>query len=179
MIEPTEYFPFQPLTLLSLCCLQVAPGEHFDADAPSTSASAANGKRKRPTGRVVGVIKRNWRARGYCGALKPPDSGRSGHGGSSVLFIPVERRYPMIRIHTRQVRSTPGIRIQARPYYPDPHPVGRGADGQEDGRRDRRVGGKRLSGSAASGISRPASLLENPLHTPFSGGLHVPLRTLR
>ncbi|KAG2423316.1 hypothetical protein HXX76_015463 [Chlamydomonas incerta] len=79
---------------------QVAPGEHFND-------SAGNGKR--PTGRVVGVIKRNWRTRGYCGSLKPQKV-RSG-GAANVLFVPVERRYPMIRIQTRQADSLMDKRI--------------------------------------------------------------------
>lgn len=70
---------------------QVAPGEHYEG--------ADSGSVKRPTGRVVGIIKRNWRSRGYCGSLKPPDAGRGGRGGraASMLFMPVERRFPMIR----------------------------------------------------------------------------------
>ncbi|GAX77417.1 hypothetical protein CEUSTIGMA_g4862.t1 [Chlamydomonas eustigma] len=77
---------------------QVAPGEHYEDRLLATGGKGAG--ERRPTGRVVGVIKRNWRARGYCGSLKPLD--RSSHGTSSVLFMPVERRYPMIRIQTRQ-----------------------------------------------------------------------------
>ena len=79
---------------------QVAPGEHYADDGPLTVSSSADGGKAgsgggRPTGVVVGVVKRNWRARGYCGSLKPPD--RALHGASSVLFMPVERRFPMIR----------------------------------------------------------------------------------
>jgi hypothetical protein len=67
---------------------EVAPG------APPPDDEAAAGGR-RPTGRVVGVLKRNWRARGYCGSLKPEEV--AGGGAASVLFVPVERRFPMIR----------------------------------------------------------------------------------
>lgn len=50
----------------------------------------------------MGVIKRNWRTRGYCGSLQPPQeakgrAARSGAGPANVLFVPVERRFPMIR----------------------------------------------------------------------------------
>jgi exosome complex exonuclease DIS3/RRP44 len=46
---------------------------------------------------VVGVIKRNWRQRGYCGALKPEEGLEARAGAAAVLFVPVERRFPMIR----------------------------------------------------------------------------------
>ena len=35
---------------------QVAPGDHFGDEAASTS-----GRERRPTGRVVGIIRRSWR----------------------------------------------------------------------------------------------------------------------
>lgn len=44
---------------------------------------------------MVGIIRRNWRTRGYCGSLQPLKQARSGT--ASVLFVPVERKYPMIR----------------------------------------------------------------------------------
>ncbi len=67
-----------------------------EAWAPLAGGSGASSSGdKQPTARVVGVIKRNWRTRGYCGSLKPSE--RPLHGTSSVLFMPVERRYPMIR----------------------------------------------------------------------------------
>lgn len=59
-----------------------------------------------PAGKVVGIIKRNWRTRGYCGSLKPLRGG--GGGAQSVLFAPVERRFPFIRIQTRQVSAVEG-----------------------------------------------------------------------
>lgn len=76
---------------------QVAPGEHYEDSSASSSE-------KRPTGKVVGIIRRNWRTRGYSGSLQPDRVGRPPkQGPSSVLFCPVERRYPFIRIQTRQV----------------------------------------------------------------------------
>lgn len=75
---------------------QVAPGEHYDDSSSS--------REKRPTGRVVGIIRRNWRTRGYSGSLQPDRLGRPAKQSlSNVLFCPVERRYPFIRIQTRQV----------------------------------------------------------------------------
>ncbi len=50
----------------------------------------------------MGIIKRNWRTRGYCGSLQPQEE-RGGLGAQGVLFCPVERRFPKIRLQTRQV----------------------------------------------------------------------------
>lgn len=77
----------------SLCCLQVSPGEHYEDMGSSC---------KRPTGRVVGVIRRKWRARGYAGSLKVPREGQSYRRGAAVLFCPAEKKHPFIRITTRQ-----------------------------------------------------------------------------
>jgi exosome complex exonuclease DIS3/RRP44 len=43
--------------------LQVAPGEHMDEGA------AGSGGTKQPTGRVVAILKRNWRSRGGAGCM--------------------------------------------------------------------------------------------------------------
>ncbi|RNA39969.1 Exosome complex exonuclease RRP44, partial [Brachionus plicatilis] len=52
--------------------------------------------KKLPSGRVVGIIKRNWRP--YCGMLQVSDlSDAVRH-----MFIPSEKRIPKIRIETRQ-----------------------------------------------------------------------------
>ena len=85
------------------CCLQTVP---------DTPAEAASTGQARPTGKVVGIIRRNWRTHGYCGSLQPPRDGRGGTQTQSVLFCPVERRYPMIRLQTRQVGTWvwPGCR---------------------------------------------------------------------
>lgn len=52
-------------------------------------------KEIKPTGRVVGIIRRKWRQ--YCGILQQNSS-------DSVyqLFIPADRKIPKIRIETRQ-----------------------------------------------------------------------------
>lgn len=49
----------------------------------------------KPTGKVVGVIRRNWRQ--YCGILQQ-DSSDSLY----QLFIPADKKIPKIRIETRQ-----------------------------------------------------------------------------
>ncbi|KAH0624466.1 hypothetical protein JD844_031929 [Phrynosoma platyrhinos] len=59
----------------------------------------------RPTGRVVGIIKRNWRP--YCGMLSKSQIKESRRH----LFTPADRRIPRIRIETRQSSTLEGQRI--------------------------------------------------------------------
>lgn len=49
----------------------------------------------KPTGKIVGIIRRNWRQ--YCGILQQ-DSSDSLY----QLFIPADKKIPKIRIETRQ-----------------------------------------------------------------------------
>ena len=65
---------------------------------PDVPGEVLDTSQARPTGRVVGIIRRNWRTRGYCGSLQPPQHARQGTYTQSVLFCPAERRYPMIRL---------------------------------------------------------------------------------
>ncbi|XP_033754703.1 exosome complex exonuclease RRP44-like [Pecten maximus] len=51
---------------------------------------------RQPTGRIVGIIKRNWRQ--YCGILRPS----SVKEGTRHIVVPAEKRIPKIRIETRQ-----------------------------------------------------------------------------
>ncbi len=81
--------------LFHACC-QVLPEE--------SAQSIASGTAKRPTGRVVGIIRRNWRTRGYAGSIQPAKRGGFANSVAHVLFVPVERKFPMIRLQTRQVR---------------------------------------------------------------------------
>ncbi len=61
-----------------------------------------------PTGRVLGVIKRNWRP--YCGTILPLT-----HSAMSSTrmhtFIPANRRIPRVRLETRQAKNLVGKRI--------------------------------------------------------------------
>eukprot|EP00873_Tetraselmis_striata_P021093 jgi/Tetstr1/441357/TSEL_029608.t1 len=66
--------------------------------APGTEEAAAEPGR-RPAGRVVGILRRAWRQRGYCGALDPKSHRPGLH---NLLFVPVDKRLPRIRIQTRQ-----------------------------------------------------------------------------
>eukprot|EP00039_Didymoeca_costata_P030881 m.31903 g.31903 ORF g.31903 m.31903 type:complete len:951 (-) comp8358_c0_seq3:35-2887(-) len=59
-----------------------------------------------PTGRVVGISKRNWRP--YCGVILPP---KRKSGATWLSFIPDDRRVPPIRIRSSQAEKFEGMRI--------------------------------------------------------------------
>ncbi|KAL6037875.1 hypothetical protein STEG23_028466 [Scotinomys teguina] len=67
--------------------------------------TAVSEKMLRPTGRVVGIIKRNWRP--YCGMLSKSEIKESRRH----LFTPADKRIPRIRIETRQASALEGRRI--------------------------------------------------------------------
>ncbi|KAF3708111.1 Exosome complex exonuclease RRP44 [Channa argus] len=60
---------------------------------------------RKPTGKVVGIIKRNWRP--FCGMLNVSQIKES----TRHLFTPADRRVPRIRIETRQSSTLAGQRI--------------------------------------------------------------------
>ncbi|XP_053981300.1 exosome complex exonuclease RRP44 [Hylaeus volcanicus] len=66
---------------------------------------SSNKMQKTPTGRIVGIIRRNWRQ--YCGILQP----NNVEGSISHLFVPAERKIPKIRIETRQYKVLSKQRI--------------------------------------------------------------------
>lgn len=74
--------------------------EKEEGKAPSVQKSLLE-----PTGRVVGIIKRNWRP--YCGTILP----LSSMSGTRHTFIPTERRIPRVRLVTRQATNLLGKRI--------------------------------------------------------------------
>lgn len=78
-------------------------GEEEDEDK-ALKASAADAAKK-PTGKVVGIIKRNWRP--FCGMLNVSQIKES----TRHLFTPADRRIPRIRIETRQASTLAGQRI--------------------------------------------------------------------
>lgn len=87
------------------------------ADETETIAAAAKKTAGAvPTGRVVGIVRRNWRERGYAASI---DMGKDGKGpnpaaggfASRVLCVPSDRRFPKIRIQTRQLESLLDQRI--------------------------------------------------------------------
>ncbi|XP_075055918.1 exosome complex exonuclease RRP44 [Mixophyes fleayi] len=59
----------------------------------------------KPSGKVVGIIKRNWRP--YCGMLSKSQIKES----TRHLFTPADRNIPRIRIETRQASTLEGQRI--------------------------------------------------------------------
>lgn len=140
---------------------QVDPGEHYGGVDPSLGSS---GSEKRPTGRVIGIIRRNWRTRGYCGSLHPPRSGGAYPSGTaSVLFCPVERRYPMIRLQTRQANILADKRIvvvidawEADSAYPQGHYV------------------RTLGDIGDKDVETEVVLVENDINTaPFTPAVHA------
>ncbi|XP_037322233.2 exosome complex exonuclease RRP44 [Pungitius pungitius] len=78
--------------------------EDKEEEEKSLRMSAAESARK-PTGKVVGIIKRNWRP--YCGMLNVSQIKES----TRHLFTPADRRIPRIRIETRQASTLAGQRI--------------------------------------------------------------------
>ncbi|XP_068183620.1 exosome complex exonuclease RRP44 [Antennarius striatus] len=78
-------------------------GEEEEEDK-MLKVSAAETSRK-PTGKVVGIIKRSWRP--FCGMLNTSHIKES----TRHLFTPADRRIPRIRIETRQASTLAGQRI--------------------------------------------------------------------
>jgi exosome complex exonuclease DIS3/RRP44 len=81
-----------------------------------------------PCGKVIGIIKRNWRI--YCGSIDE-DANISSTGVNKVLFVPVSNNIPKVRISTRQAKELLTKRItvaidgwDANSMYPDGHYVG-------------------------------------------------------
>ena len=99
---------------------EASANEEGDTTTASSSMSVDDDKNKHtkikddvepavtPAGKVVGIIRRNWRA--YCGSI---DKGgvRKMAGTQNVWFYPMERRVPRIRIRTRQAEKLVGQRI--------------------------------------------------------------------
>jgi exosome complex exonuclease DIS3/RRP44 len=86
----------------------------------ATSSSSSNGESKedtssdnsgptRATGKIVGIIKRNWRP--YCGSFEVTDK-KTG----TVLFLSVNKRIPKIRVDSRQIETLMDKRILVRPF---------------------------------------------------------------
>ncbi|KAA8547606.1 hypothetical protein F0562_004035 [Nyssa sinensis] len=73
------------------------------------SAGDKNPVSCRPSGRVVGIIKRNWHS--YCGSLEPMPMPAGSGGVAHALFVSKDRRIPKIRIQTRQLGNLLDKRI--------------------------------------------------------------------
>ncbi|XP_027700325.1 exosome complex exonuclease RRP44 [Vombatus ursinus] len=76
-----------------------------EEEKENTLKTAVNEKMLRPSGRVIGIIKRNWRP--FCGMLSKSDIKESRRH----LFTPADKRIPRIRIETRQASTLEGQRI--------------------------------------------------------------------
>ncbi|KAI0231968.1 exosome catalytic subunit dis3 [Massospora cicadina] len=95
-------------------CVQLLPKEEWGSEAEvvvlteedeKLLGSDAKGRNEhcRPQGKVVGILKRNWRP--YCGFIDKASvqGDTSGVGASRlVLFFPLDTRIPKIRIRTSQ-----------------------------------------------------------------------------
>ncbi|XP_022091521.1 exosome complex exonuclease RRP44-like [Acanthaster planci] len=77
-------------------------GEKDFEENESVSSQPTNSQ---PSGKVVGIVKRNWRP--YCGVLQPSNNTE----GTRHLFMAAEKKIPKIRIETRQAASLQGQRI--------------------------------------------------------------------
>ena len=86
---------------------QSKENEEMDIDLPSSRAKMDE-TLLQPTGRVVGVIKRNWRQ--YCGTILPLTHS-SMSSTRMHTFIPADRRIPRVRLETRQAQNLIGKRI--------------------------------------------------------------------
>lgn len=62
----------------------------------------------KPSGKVLGIIRRNWKP--YCGSIDRK-SIKAGVAAQSVLFVPMDHRTPRIRLFTRQAENLAGQRI--------------------------------------------------------------------
>ena len=86
----------------------------LSSSAASNSASApAIGGSGRPTGRIVGILRRAWDARPYAGSLEPPKFDRQSgpNAYADPLFVPVDSKLPKVRVRTRQLDALLGQRI--------------------------------------------------------------------
>lgn len=93
--------------------VHLVPGSSDDAPRTSIPVSSStfdtNPVSSRPSGLVVGIIKRNWHS--YCGSLEPMPMPAGSGGLVYALFVSKDRRIPKIRIQTRQLDNLLDKRI--------------------------------------------------------------------
>ncbi|XP_042040282.1 exosome complex exonuclease RRP44 homolog A-like [Salvia splendens] len=93
--------------------VHLAPSSADDAPRGSHPSQISSGNKSdmpsRPSGRVVGIIKRNWHS--YCGSLEPMPMPAGDGGIAHALFVSKDRRVPKIRIQTRQLGNLLDKRI--------------------------------------------------------------------
>ncbi|PWY99671.1 putative DIS3 3`-5` exoribonuclease required for 3` end formation of 5.8S rRNA [Testicularia cyperi] len=104
---------------------RLAHKEQLDSEANARSATGE----PQPTGKVVGIMRRNWRSYvAHVDVNSVNDSALSSLGAQTVFATPVDRKLPRIRIRTRQAKDLIGQKILValdawRPTsrYPDGH----------------------------------------------------------
>ncbi|SPC62819.1 probable DIS3 3`-5` exoribonuclease required for 3` end formation of 5.8S rRNA [Ustilago sp. UG-2017b] len=104
---------------------RLARKEAADAEA---NARSSRGE-PQPTGKVVGIVRRNWRSYvAHVDVNSVNSSALSSLGAQTVFATPVDRKLPRIRIRTRQAKDLMGQKILIaldswRPTsrYPDGH----------------------------------------------------------
>lgn len=85
-----------------------------DALAERKEAAAARDTNRaaQPTGRVVGIVKRNWRSYvAHVDSASVATSTVSSISAASLLVIPLDRKVPRIRIRTRQASTLLGQKV--------------------------------------------------------------------
>ncbi|XP_023183752.1 exosome complex exonuclease RRP44 isoform X2 [Xiphophorus maculatus] len=82
-----------------------AKDDNVDEDEEEKLTGPLTETARRATGKVVGIIKRNWRP--FCGMLNVSQIKES----TRHLFTPADRHIPRIRIETRQASTLAGQRI--------------------------------------------------------------------
>jgi exosome complex exonuclease DIS3/RRP44 len=101
----------------------------------------SRGRDKQPTGRVVGIIKRNWRAYVcHVDSTSLSSSNTTSLALQTVFAIPVSRLLPRIRLRTRQAPSLLGQKIlvtidrwDSTSRYPEGHFVRSARESREQG----------------------------------------------
>ena len=104
---------------------QVALKEKRDAEANARSAKGE----PQPTGKVVGIVRRNWRSYVAHVDVSSVDEAAIGSLGAQTLFVtPVDGKIPKIRVRTRQAKDLIGQKIlvaldawRLTSRYPDGH----------------------------------------------------------
>ena len=99
-----------------------------EPDAPEVEPSHDDSK-KQPTGRVVGIARRNWRSYvAHIDATSVNEGAIASLGPQTVFASPVDRKIPRIKIRTRQVGELLGQKIlvtidawRATSRYPEGH----------------------------------------------------------
>ena len=92
-----------------------APSENIveggSGDDGCESSTSTQRERLQPCAKVVGVIRRAWRP--YCGTLdlKNHKGGLKDGVSTNLLFVPVEKTIPRIRVRTRQAATLANKRI--------------------------------------------------------------------